>query len=164
MKTIHLIRHAKSSWQHTHLSDQNRPLSKRGINDCGIMAKALLAAGVQFSQVYCSRAQRAQLTIQGLAENWRGKPIEWQTSDALYTFSSTQLWQIVSALGDELDQVFLVGHNPAFTDFINEASGVELDNLPTCAYARLVFPVNIWHDIRQQQAELADLMRPKMFK
>lgn len=128
------------------------------------MADALHQAGINFSHIYCSVAQRAQLTIQGVAEHWQGVPLDWQVTDAMYTFSSSQIWQLARCFDDQFDQVCLVGHNPAFTDFINEASGSDLENLPTCAYAEILFNENLWQDLGQQPGELAQLLRPKMFK
>ena len=134
------------------------------MKDCRIMAEALQHAGVAFNQIYCSVAQRAQLTIQGLAECWQGCSFEWQVTDSMYVFSSSQIWQFTKGLDDDIDQVCLVGHNPAMTDFINQASAAELENFPTCAYAKIRFPTNLWSEIDQQQGELIDLLRPKMFK
>ena len=164
MKTLHLIRHAKSSWDEVGLADIHRPLSRRGESDCGIMAAALFAAGVQFKQVYCSVAQRARLTIQGLADDWPGQPIEWQTTDALYSFSSTGVWQWVNGLDDDFNEVFLVGHNPAFTDFINEAGNEKINNLPTCGYVKLTFPPAVWADVCEGTATSLHYLKPKMFK
>ena len=164
MKTLHLIRHAKSSWEQAGLADIHRPLSRRGERDCQLMAKALYAEGVQFNQVYCSVAQRARLTIQGLADDWPGQPIEWQTVDALYTFSSAAIWQWVHAMDDDFNAAFLVGHNPAFTDFINEAGAEQIENLPTCGYAKLSFPQAVWSEVCAGSATSLHFLKPKMFK
>ena len=164
IKTLHLIRHAKSSWEDAGLADIHRPLSQRGERDCRIMAAALYAAGVQFKQVYCSVAKRARLTIQGLADHWPGQSIEWQTTEALYTFSSSAIWPWVNGLDDDFNEVFVVGHNPAFTDFINAAGAEYIENLPTCGYAKLTFPQAVWADVCEYSATSLQFLKPKMFK
>ncbi|WP_223789599.1 SixA phosphatase family protein [Marinicella meishanensis] len=165
MKSVHLIRHAKSSWDHPGLADRARPLSQRGHRDTRIMAHAMHEAGVVFDHVLCSVAQRAQLTIQGVAEHWPGRPIDWQLHESLYTFSASAIWSLVRALTDDQQVVFLVGHNPAFTDFVNQASAAGLANVPTCAYAHVSFTqATQWQEVVAGTAELAAFMKPKMFK
>ncbi len=173
MKIIQLIRHAKSSWEAAHLTDQQRPLNHKGSKDCAVMARALHAAGIKLHPVYCSTAQRAQLTIQGIAEHWPAAslgcsavPLNWQLSDALYTFSSTQLWQFIHALDDEIDEVCLVGHNPAFTDLINtsQSKPEHLANFPTCGFAELTFAAATWDQLCPGGAQLVQFFKPKMFR
>lgn len=165
MKSVQLIRHAKSSWDHPGLADRSRPLSQRGQQDTRIMAQALHEAGVVFDHVQCSIAQRARLTIQGLADHWPGRPIEWQLNEALYTFSADTLWSIVRGLDDELSTVVLVGHNPAFTNFVNQASGAGLANVSTCAYVHVRFEnADHWQGLSPGGARLEAFLKPKMFK
>lgn len=164
MKTIHLIRHAKSSWQDSSLSDVNRPLAQRGINDCKIMGQHIIKAGWNHRNIYCSQAQRAQLTIAGIAKRLPLFNIEWQVSSKLYTFSAGVLIDWLSELSDELDEVTLVGHNPAFTDLINQLSDADLSNLPTCSYAQLQSELHLWSQIEDAEFNLSQFLKPKMFK
>lgn len=173
MKTIHLIRHAKSSWDNTNLSDHQRPLSTRGEKDCSIMSAELFKAGFKWPQIYCSTAQRAQSTIEAIIVNWYQESVEkkqleqridWHSTDRLYTFSSEQIWAFVKGLEPDLDSVLLVGHNPAFTDFINAATAAGLNNLPTCGYVQLSFSAAGWDSLKTNGARLDVLLKPKMFK
>ena len=164
MKTIHLIRHAKSSWDNPGLSDINRPLADRGINDCEIMGKHLIAAGWNHRQIYCSQARRAQQTISGIADSMPQMRIEWQIDPQLYTFSSGVLVDWLSQCEDEFNALTLVGHNPAFTDLINCLSGAHLPNLPTCSYAQLNSNCAVWAEIENSACKMTQFLRPKMFK
>lgn len=167
MKIIYLIRHAKSSWDFPQLSDHQRPLSQRGEKDARIMSAELFKTGFEWPQVYVSTAQRARLTIQTLSDSWpnkQSKPNEIQISDDLYTFSSDAIWQFIHGLDPELDSILLVGHNPAFTNFINEASENELQNLPTCGFVKLVSARTSWHQLQLGDFQLKKMLKPKMYK
>jgi phosphohistidine phosphatase len=164
MKTLHLIRHAKSSWDDSGLSDIDRPLAQRGINDCKVMASPLIKAGWNHLNIYCSQAQRALLTIAGLANALPGLKIEWKIDSELYTFSAGVLIDWLSQLNDEYNEITIVGHNPALTELINRLSGSRLDNLPTCGYAQLSAGMNSWSQTRKSSFKLKQLIKPKMFK
>lgn len=161
MKTVHLIRHAKSSWDHPGLSDSERPLNDRGIRSCKIMAQPIWDAGCRFENVFCSRAKRTQLTIQGLADALPGKSIEWQVEDALYTFSGRALLDWVNLLSEDLENVLLIGHNPATTDFCNGMANAGIPNVPTCGYAQIRFPQTKWVDLTVGSGTLAAFLTPK---
>jgi phosphohistidine phosphatase len=162
MKTVHLIRHAKSSWEHRGLADVDRPLAERGIKACRIMAQPILSAGCDFKDVYCSISQRTQLTIQGISNALPGMTIEWELEEALYTFSSRALLSWFRQLSDEMDEVVTVGHNPATTDFCNWMTNAGIPNVPTCGYAQIRFPCSIWAELSPGSGSLERFLTPKM--
>ena len=164
MKTLHLIRHAKSSWEDSRLSDLKRPLSERGKNDCFIMAERIRQLGCEFETVFASPAQRAQLTIRHILNHLNGLETNWQLTDALYTFDSDSLLQWWRSLDDDLSEVVMVGHNPAMTDFICRVSDFELENLPTCAYVQLNHDGPYWRKLRDNSCQMRAFIKPKMFK
>lgn len=164
MKTLHLIRHAKSSWENSQLSDVSRPLAQRGINDCKIMAGPLIKVGWNHRSIFCSQAQRAQLTLGGLANALPHLKIEWHIDPDLYTFSAGVLIDWLSQLSDEYNEITIVGHNPALTELINRLSGSQLNNLPTCGYAQLTAGINSWSQTAHNLFKLEHLIKPKMFK
>ena len=164
MKTIHLIRHAKSSWEDSRLSDVQRPLAQRGSKDCKIMGQHIIAAGWNHRNIYCSQAKRAQMTIAGLAKSLSHLKIDWQIDSELYTFSAGVLLDWLADLSDECQAITLVGHNPAFTDLINRLCDARLDNLPTCGYAQLSAEMDSWAQVKQSEFQLKHLLKPKMFK
>lgn len=164
MKTIHLIRHAKSSWEDSRLTDVNRPLASRGLNDCKIMAPKILEAGWQPVNIYCSTAKRAQMTIRGIADAASQRKISWLIDEALYTFSYTNLIQWLKQLDEEMNEVTMIGHNPAFTELTNKLSGYGLDNVSTCGYVQLRSDADLWLDLPTSNTELCCFLKPKMFK
>ena len=156
MKTLHLIRHAKSSWNHPGLSDVERPLNERGQRACQLMAQPILEAGCSFSHVFCSIASRAQLTIQGIAAALPGQDIRWQLVDALYTFSSDSLLQWIREQDDQLEDMVIVGHGDG------KVTVRDLTNIPTCGYAQLSIPVDNWKALRPGSGKTIAFITPKM--
>ena len=163
MKTIHLLRHAKSSWANLSLDDIDRPLNKRGVNACKLMAPQLIKANCYFEHVYCSTALRAQLTIEHISRQVSGKVIHWQLDSRLYTFDYNELTVRCQAMDNKLAEVTLIGHNPALTDLCNVLANARLENLPTCGYARLDCAIDSWQEVSPNCAIMTQLLTPKMF-
>ena len=161
MKVLHLIRHAKSSWSDPSLDDHDRPLKQRGIEACQIIGQKLMQEGCRFEHIYCSSALRAQQTIKYILGCISDKEGEWKTDSDLYTFSPSQLWRWIHSIPDTEESVLIVGHNPAFTEFINDVANASIINLPTCGYVRLMIPCN-WQDLHSGNAKIEKILLPKM--
>ena len=164
MKTVHLIRHAKSSWNLPGLSDAERPLNSRGQRACAIMASKILDAGCDFKTVHCSIAKRAQLTIEGIAAALPEQSITWNLESHLYTFNSQDLFDYCQNLDDELASIVLVGHNPAMTGFTNGMGDQFIDNLPTCGYVQIELPAESWNEIAPETGTTKTILTPRMFR
>ena len=162
MKILQLLRHAKSSWTDTKLTDQQRPLNLRGIAACNTMARGLLATGCDFSHSYCSSATRAQMTLLKISEALPEQAIHWQVSDALYTFDWLVLLDWCRTLNDVTDSVLLVGHNPALTILTQQLTNEPLDNIATCGYVRLEIEVDCWQQLTNNTGVLIEYLSPKM--
>ncbi|SHO55568.1 SixA phosphatase family protein [Vibrio quintilis] len=162
IKTIHLIRHAKSSWDDPTLADRDRPLNPRGICTSRMMARPVHDAGCHFEQVFCSPAVRAQSTIELIHQSLPEIKFRWKTEKALYTFESDDVLRWCRKLDDEMSDIVIVGHNPALTDFCHQLSGVDLNNIPTCGYVKLVSvsPCQ-WKKINKKTFDLAVFLKPK---
>lgn len=163
MKTLHLIRHAKSSWSDGSLADIDRPLNKRGLKSCKVMAAQIVKAGCHFDHVFCSPAVRAQTTLEALNQALPNQDITWHTDQALYTFDVWDLRTWCYGLDNALSEVVIVGHNSALTDLINSFGNSPIENLPTCGYAQLAFKDQSWQSLSAQSAELVSFLKPKMF-
>jgi len=164
VKTLHLIRHAKSSWDKPGLTDLERPLNARGKRACSLMAENIVSAGCTFEHVYTSCAFRAIATIKGINNSLDSQRIRWKVDEDLYTFNSQRLLRWCQALDDSLYDVVAIVHNPAITDFCNEMAELYIDNIPTCAYVQLSFAERKWRDIRPGSGKLVTLFSPKMLK
>ncbi|MCR9105412.1 MAG: histidine phosphatase family protein [Gammaproteobacteria bacterium] len=177
MKKLHLVRHAKSSWEDPQLDDIERPLNRRGVASCALMGPAIAAAGCDFSNTFCSPALRAQATLAGLRDSLPTLDIQWLTVDDLYCFDSNSLYQWFEECAPDraaissgqsqagFDELVIVGHNPALTDLCNELSDAKLTNIPTCAYAQLTtHDSRPWADIARMTFALSEFIRPKDIK
>jgi phosphohistidine phosphatase len=165
MKTLHLMRHAKSSWQQPELGDHDRHLNDRGRRDAPRMGIALAETCVA-QPIHCSSAVRARETLKGLIEAWPALALQSHTIDeALYTFDYRDVlaWLREDRGGCAAgDSCFILGHNPALTDLCNQLLGrPALDNLPTAGYLRLLIPVDHWADLAEGSARLEDLQFPR---
>lgn len=162
MKILHLMRHAKSSWKQPELADRERGLNKRGKRDAPRMGVAL-ATQLQAPVIDVSPAQRAQLTLAGLCDGWpelAGR--QHRTHEALYTFSSGEVFTWIASQDEDRDSLFLIGHNPALTELVNELAGRWcLDNLPTAGYARLSLAIDRWSQLHSSCGELEMALFPK---
>jgi len=162
-KIIHLIRHAKSSWDDSSLADIDRPLNQRGKNNCRLMASPIVEAGCDFQQVYCSPAVRAQSTIRLIANALSELSIQWHIDSDLYTFYAGDLLNWVQSLSDEQNSVVIIGHNPAITELTNLVSNANINNVATCGYVQISFDGR-WHDLGHNTANVVTCLKPKMFK
>ncbi len=162
MKTLHLLRHAKSAWDEPVESDRERGLNKRGRRDAPRMGAAL-AAELEPQALAVSPARRAQLTLAGLTEGWPAlRELEHETVEELYTFDVDDLVDWLQTQPEPRACRFLLGHNPAMTDLVNWLSGEEvLENLPTAAYARLQLNIDQWAQLAPACGRLERLILPR---
>ena len=165
IRDLHLIRHAKSSWDGPHLADHERPLNTRGLRVAPLMGRAMAARVPNPPTFFVSTARRARETYRGLSEGW---PTLMQSrvseNRALYTFSWDGLRDWLSQCDDGLDNVAVIGHNPAMTDFINhQCPSLELDNLPTAGWVWLRFEDVSWSEaaLAVSSARVMASLRPK---
>ena len=162
MKVLHLMRHAKSSWDQPGLADRDRGLNKRGRRDAPRMG-AVLSQRLAPISIAVSPARRAQLTLEGLCDGWPAlRDLQHDTEEALYTFSADDLLGWIASQEDSHRRLFMIGHNPAFTDLVNHLTGGHsLDNLPTAGYVELALAIDRWRDLREACAVMSHCLFPK---
>lgn len=146
MKTLILIRHAKSSWSHD-FSDIDRPLSKRGTSDANLLSKELLNYGIEVDAIFSSPANRALTTCRIFLKNLNLPLKLLEIREDLYDFEGRQVADFVHNLDDKYHQVVIFGHNHAFTAIANRFGDKFIDNVPTCGLVMLRFAVESWKDI-----------------
>ena len=158
MKKILLTRHAKSSWSDASLSDHDRPLNARGIKSAQLLSKSMRNEFDKVQKVYVSSAKRAQETALELKLD----KSKMSTHEELYTFSCTELEQFIFSIQSDVHYIQLIGHNPAFTDFVNNHSTIRIDNVPTCGMVILQWgDAQIWSDVQCEKARLLLFDVPK---
>lgn len=162
MKTLHLLRHAKSSWNQPQLSDRDRGLNKRGKRDAPRMGEALAQRMAPMS-IAVSPARRAQLTLEGLCAGWTALgDVHHRTEEDLYTFSAGDLFDWIAQQDDSDQTLFIISHNPGLTDLVNSLVGsYALDNLPTAGYVELALRIDHWRDLLQGCAVVEYSLFPK---
>jgi phosphohistidine phosphatase len=143
MKTLLLVRHAKSSRDDPSLADRDRPLAERGRADAPRMGKRLARRHLNPDLVLSSPALRALTTAQLIADEVGYKRKEIVVDDRLYASSADELLAVVRALDRKIDRAMLCGHNPELTDLAHRLSR-EITDLPTCAVAAFHFDTKAW--------------------
>lgn len=161
MKRLFLIRHAKSSWDHPGLDDIERPLNKRGKRDAPFMGARLKKYNTYPDMIYTSPAKRARKTAKQIAINV-GYPVEKIEQHAgIYTSDMNRLLVLVQETLNDIDTLFLVGHNYVLTDFAEYLTGEILSNVPTCGIVGIAFPIESWAQVHQEKGEMLFFDYPK---
>lgn len=162
MKILTLVRHAKSSWDDSKLSDRERPLNKRGEHDAPMMGKRIVAAEIRPSLILASPAVRAWTTAKILAQEI-GYPLEFlQKENGLYLASLDNIIDVLVAQDAEFNSVMIVGHNPGLTTFANYLSPGLTDNLPTAGVVSVSFENDDWNLRSPPTTELLSYDYPKL--
>ena len=154
MKTLTLVRHAKSSWRDTSLSDRQRPLNKRGERDAPKMGKRIAEHGIRPSLIISSPATRAWSTAKVVAAKI-SYPVEFlQREDDIYLASLDRLLEVVASQDAGFNNLMVVGHNPGMTDFANFLVPGLTANLPTAGLVSVEIDADDWSLYTQPQARL----------
>lgn len=165
MKTLYLLRHAKSDWDDETLSDQQRPLSKRGRRDAALIAAELQRQKRQFDTVYCSPAVRARETLERFqAEANILANANVTIADALYTFEAGNLLHWLRDLPQDISRTMIIGHNPALAEVADHLCDGKVGHMGTCTFLELQINVEYWDQLRGDCAKLVEVLRPKHFR
>lgn len=147
MKTIYLLRHAKSSWAENGLSDKQRPLNQRGKQNAPEMGKRFAERGEQLERVVSSPALRAHATTQLFCEACGFPPQDIVIEPGLYFSGSGSIEDVILAQDDQIRSLMLVFHNPDITYFANSIDyDFNIDNVPTCGLVRFGSDIAQWRD------------------
>lgn len=146
MKTLYMVRHAKSSWEFD-VVDHKRPLKERGKNDGSLVAHYVANNFDAPQQIVTSDALRALSTAEYFKDAFGISDVNFKITSNLYDFSGQKVMEIVKNLSDDYDLVLIVGHNHAFTSVANMLGNKYIDNVPTCGFVKIQFDENHWSDI-----------------
>lgn len=162
MKTLLLLRHAKSSRKDDGVRDFDRPLNQRGLKTAPSIGRLIRKRKLQPDLVLSSPAERARQTTQLVIEA-AGLKTELRYDERIYEASVARLLGVVSQLDDEAGMVILVGHNPGLEELLEMLTG-EAHNLPTAALACIELNIEKWNKVRAGGGQLHWLVKPKELK
>jgi len=161
MKTIYLIRHAKSSWSEIGMSDFDRPLNKKGKKDLPYMANRLKEFGIKPDLILSSPAKRAKRTTKEIAQTIGYNEEDIVYEESLYDSCYTNYRYLLDSLDDKIDSIFIIAHNPTLTDVGEKLSGAILTNIPTCSIVAIAFEVESFKDITEESGKILFFDYPK---
>ncbi|MDQ3650428.1 MAG: histidine phosphatase family protein [Acidobacteriota bacterium] len=159
MKTLFLLRHAKSSWNDSTVRDFDRPLNKRGQKAAPLIGRYLRKRKELPDLVISSPAERARQTT-ALVVEAAGISAEVRFDERIYEASTDLLMTVVSECDENADAVLLVGHNFGIEQLLERLTG-EVRHMPTAALARINLDIETWRDIRDRSGVLDWFMTPK---
>ncbi len=168
MKTIYLLRHAKSTWDRLDIPDHERPLAPRGEKAAPVMGQHLGDAGLVPEQVLCSTAERARRTWEAVAPYLKPAPAVTYRQD-IYDAEADDLLAVLHTLPERVNSVMLVGHNPAIEELaemlIGGGDAVARERLaakyPTATLAEIAADTESWTELARGAGRLLRFDRPK---
>ena len=161
MKTLYILRHAKSSWEQSELRDFERPLAERGLRDIKIMGQRFSQHQRSVECIITSPAVRTKTTALLFAREIGFPEDDISANPELYFAGATMFLKAASLIDEDFQSAMLVGHNPAITEFVNDICNAGIDNIPTCGLVELRLPIEQWSAVEYGKAELIDFDFPK---
>jgi phosphohistidine phosphatase len=159
MKTLYILRHAKSSWDDAGLTDFDRPLNPRGRRTAPFMGVLMKERGLMPDVIISSPAKRAVETAK-LAAEAAGFDGEATFDERIYKASPQLLADVTRGLDDKYSSAMLVGHNPGIESFVRFLTG-SLEPMPTAALAVVELNITGWSDLGRDAGRLTTVIRPK---
>lgn len=164
MKTLYLVRHAKSDWGNEHLKDIDRPLNQRGYNDAYIQSNFFAKEQQHPELLITSPAVRAYSTCAIFARALNHNENKIVIAPEIYEAKASAIISTIASVGNKVNSLMIFGHNPGFTNVYNEVSDSYIDELPTCAVIGIRFNIKDWNEIYTKKGEAFMSFFPKDFK
>lgn len=162
MKTLFLLRHAKSSWKDPDLADFERPLNERGRKAAELVGRFIDQENVHLDLIIGSPAVRARQTIELLLRSAK-RSVELRFDQLIYEASPARLLEIISQIEDERKSVLLVGHNPGMEELLALLVGGE-QHMPTASLAKVLLHSKKWDKVPGGKGELDSFVKAKDLK
>jgi phosphohistidine phosphatase len=161
VKRLHILRHAKSSWDDPDLADHERPLAPRGEKAALRIAEHVRSEGIAPELVLCSTALRARQTLAALLPVLSAD-VDIRLEEALYGAGAEAVLVRLRRVDDAVGSVLVIGHNPTLHELVLALTGREdmLERFPTGALASMTFTTP-WTDLAEGSAELAAFVVPR---
>ena len=164
MKTIYLVRHAKSSWENPDLHDDERPLLPKGIKKTKLVCKYLKGHNVRVDRIITSYAVRAFETSRIIASCIHYPESNISIDKRLYENGVQGYFNVIYELPDNIGSVMLFGHNPAITSFANKFIPDKIDIIPTSGIVCINYDTDKWEEIDLAEKTLQFYIYPRKLK
>jgi phosphohistidine phosphatase len=161
MKTLLIIRHAKSGWEDASLADFDRILTERGKDDARMMAKRMISKSIKIDAFVSSPAKRAKKTAKLFMSEYGMNEKDLLLVTSLYEATVQKFYAVVGNLNDKNETVALYAHNPTITEFINSLESSPIYNMPTCAVFALKIRTDKWKEFGEAEKEFLFFDYPK---
>lgn len=162
MKTLIVVRHAKSSWANIGQSDFDRSLNDRGKADAPKMAERLLKKNIVPDIFVSSPALRAKNTCKAFCEVFNVQEGEILYAQELYHAPEYVLYNTVSTINNNFNIAAIFAHNPGITDFVNSlCNGMQINNMPTCGIFAVRANTDSWKEFEVAKREFLFFDFPK---
>ena len=163
MKQIYVLRHAKSSWDNSNLTDFERPLSKRGIRDANKLSIFLKNMDLMIDIVLCSTAVRAKDTFDLTACGFNFEIDKANYTDKLYFGDVSSIIMRLKEIDNCLKNILIVGHNPTLHYLVESLTNKKIDRFKTCNLAIITHDDN-WNSLGSKKSSLKSLIKPRELK
>ena len=161
MKTLIVVRHAKSSWERFDQPDMERPLNDRGKKDAPEMAERLKEKNIKIDLMVSSPAKRAKKTAKLFAEEYKIDKDNILIVNELYEAASDAFYNVVATLPAKEKVVALFSHNPGITEFVNSLTNIRIDDMPTCGVFAVSADINEWTEFKEAPKQFLFFDYPK---
>lgn len=149
MKTIYIVRHAKSSWEYEGIEDYDRPLQKRGIEDAYLVSRNLTQKVEKPDIFISSFANRALHTAMIFADSFKFPVNHLFIKKSLYNFSDGYLAKTIMALDDAYDSAMIFSHEHGISTFVNKYGSKNIELLPTSGVVGIKFDITHWKNLKK---------------
>ena len=160
MKTLILVRHAKSAWPDVSVPDYERPLENQGVEDSIQIGKYLKTKVPNPDYIITSGAKRTLETAQIISTELFNQPIALNINKLIYGASINEMKNLIKNFNQKYKNIMVVGHNPTMTLLINEISNASIDHVPELGTAIINYNINHWIDFKCP-GELIEFIYPE---
>ena len=164
MKTLYIIRHAKSAWDNPEFSDHERPLMQKGVRKTAKISQYLSEMDIEPDLIISSTAVRAYETACLIATALHYPVDKIKKEASLYLSDNEQILSLIFAVDNNHKSLMIFGHNPTFTSFANKFLSEKIDWMPTSAVVAVKFDTDKWEEICLSEKQLKFIVFPKMLK
>jgi phosphohistidine phosphatase len=161
MKNLYIIRHAKSDWK-SGFKDFDRDLNDRGVLQSKELGQYLANKKIKPDLIVCSAAKRTILTSLNLAKELSYPIDKIQKELSIYEAHYEKYLSVIWGVNNELNSLFIVGHNPGVSDLVFTLTGEFLEYKTSCV-AQISFEVNTWEEVLPDTGKLEQFITPSQF-